>query len=325
MANRSILAITTGFCRKSIRQIASLVHRSKSSVHRHIQAINRRNIYPESSLWETPEGEAWLRLMVIGSVYHFGIGCGVGAGKLSDFFHMLRIENHLGVSESSVQKLLKNIESLLPEFQKLCEESVVKKSRKVVVAMDETFFGQFMIMVVIDLKSGYLLLEDIADDRCYETWHSKITPRLESMGIEVTHAISDRAKALIKLAVDGFGCESGADTFHAQYDISKWLGSPFGRKVKYAKKHLKTFENTGEIEKKEAADNLVYCQQGQNDYRKQMQGISEDIHPFSLKDNCFQTASQVKIKLENRMKNIADLAENYSIIDKTQPLCTESA
>jgi len=167
MANRSILAITTGFCRKSIRQIASLVHRSKSSVHRHIQAINRRNIYPESSLWETPEGEAWLRLMVIGSVYHFGIGCGVGAGKLSDFFHILRIEDHLGVSESSVQKLLKNIESLLPEFQKLCEESVVKKSRKVVVAMDETFFGQFMIMVVIDLKSGYLLLEDIADDRCY--------------------------------------------------------------------------------------------------------------------------------------------------------------
>jgi len=181
--------------------------------------------------------------------------------------------------------------------------------------MDETFFGQFMIMVVIDLQSGYLLLEDIADDRCYETWHSKITPRLESMGIEVTHAVSDRAKALIKLAVEGFDCESGADTFHAQYDISKWLAAPLGRNVKNSEKHLKSIENTDKSAEKEALDDLEYCQQVQSDYRKQIQGISEDIHPFSLKDNVFNTATKVKHQLENRAQNIAALAEKHGLID----------
>jgi len=53
----------------------------------------RRNKHPESPLWETPEGERWMRLMVIAATYHFGLGCGVGAGKLSDFFHMIRIRS----------------------------------------------------------------------------------------------------------------------------------------------------------------------------------------------------------------------------------------
>ena len=42
---------------------ASLADRtglSKSSVHRHLQAIDRRDRYPESSLWETEPGRAWL-------------------------------------------------------------------------------------------------------------------------------------------------------------------------------------------------------------------------------------------------------------------------
>ena len=62
----------------------------------------------------------------------------------------------------------------------------------------------FAVLYLFDLSSGYLLLEDISDDRRFESWHAKTSPRLEALGIEVSHAISDRAKALIKLAVTGF-------------------------------------------------------------------------------------------------------------------------
>jgi len=276
----------------------------------------RRNQHPESPLWETPEGDAWLRLLMVATVYHFGLGCGVGGGKLSVFFHIIRIENHLGVSESSVQALLKKMEALLPEFQNLCEQSIEKKSRKAVVAMDETFFSEFMIMVMMDLRSGYLLLEDIAEDRSYDTWRSKTKPRLEELGIEVTHAISDRAKALIKLAVEGFECESGADTFHAQNDISKWLATSFGRIVKRAKKALRKTKPIDKEEEKEAVKHLEFCQQGQSDYRQEMLGVSEEIHPFSLEKNQINTANDVEIGLGNRAKNIAALAEKHGFNDK---------
>ena len=70
--------------------------------------------------------------------------------------------------------------------------------------MDESFFGNFLMLVLMDLSSGHFLLEDISDVRRFETWHAKTSPRLEALGIEVSHAISDRAKALIKLTVTGF-------------------------------------------------------------------------------------------------------------------------
>ena len=179
----------------------------------------------KSRLWETEAGNAWLRLLVFAVLYLFGLDCGVGADKLSRFFKLIRIDTHVGVSPSALRSQLNQMEVLLPQFQAACESQVKKRSRKVVVAMDETFFGEFLILVLMDLRSGYLLLEEISDDRRFETWYAKTAPRLESLGIEVNHAISDRAKALIKLALSGFECESGADAFHAQQDVSRWLGA----------------------------------------------------------------------------------------------------
>jgi len=45
---------------------------------------------------------------------------------------------------------------------------------------------------------------------------AKAAPACKRWDWMSTHAISDRAKGLIKLAVTGFDCQSGAaDTFHA--------------------------------------------------------------------------------------------------------------
>jgi hypothetical protein len=95
------------------------------------------------------------------------------------------------------------------------------------------FFGSLLILVLMDLSSGYLLLESIEDDRSFDTWFNQAKPRLEVLGIDVGHAISNRAKALIKLAVDGFDCAPGADTFHEQYGLSRWLGSALGRRQQW--------------------------------------------------------------------------------------------
>jgi hypothetical protein len=209
-------------------------------VQRHLKAKEKRNKHPESSLWETEAGGAWLRLLVFAALYVFGLKAGVGADTLSLFFKMIRIDTHVGVSPAALRTQINKMEVLLPQFQEECEKSVHKQKRKVVAGLDETFFGNFMILVLMDLRSGYLLLEDIADDRCYETWYKKVSPRLESLGIEVNHAISDRAKALIKLAVTGFDCDSGADLFHAQQDMSRWLGAKIGRRASTAEKQLNT-------------------------------------------------------------------------------------
>jgi hypothetical protein len=44
--------------------------------------------------------------------------------------------------------------------------------------MDETFFGSLLILVLMDLSSGYLLMESIEDDRSFDTWLNQAKPPL---------------------------------------------------------------------------------------------------------------------------------------------------
>src|SRR5436190_18825071 len=79
--------------------------------------------------------------------------------------------------------------------------------RPVIGAVDETFLER-MMLVFMDLVSGYLLFEEVAEDRSYDTWHALVEARLEALGAGVLSLVSDRAKALIKLAEKGLECVS---------------------------------------------------------------------------------------------------------------------
>ncbi len=96
------------------------------------------------------------------------------------------------------------------------------RSIKIVGGADETFFNE-MIIVFMDLTSGYIFVEETANDRCYETWKDKVQSIVDKFGIKIEYIVSDRAKALIKLAEKGFGCLSIPDLFHASNEIVKVL------------------------------------------------------------------------------------------------------
>ena len=55
---------------------------------------------------------------------------------------------------------LRQMEEVLPKFQTECESVSSAQRRRVVLAGDETFFGELLILVLMDLTSGYLLVED---------------------------------------------------------------------------------------------------------------------------------------------------------------------
>jgi hypothetical protein len=77
----------------SFRTLAQKTDLSKSSVHRLYHRIFKRNRHPESSLWETREGQEWLRLLVLATIFIFALQGGIGCERLSQFFHLLRLGN----------------------------------------------------------------------------------------------------------------------------------------------------------------------------------------------------------------------------------------
>ena len=99
----------------SLRSLAERTGLSKSSVHRHLQAIERRDRYPESSLWETEAGRAWLIRLIVATLFVFGLKRGVGVGTLSALFSRLRLEGQVGCSPSALRSVIHTLERLLLE------------------------------------------------------------------------------------------------------------------------------------------------------------------------------------------------------------------
>src|SRR6516225_693073 len=193
--------------KQSIRSLAERTGLSKSSVHRHLQAMDRRERSPESPLWETEAGRAWLIRLMVATLLVFGLKRGVGAETLSEFFGRLRLDAPVGCSPSALRTVMHLLERLLLDTAAAWEQEGIAPGeiRPVIGAVEETFL-QRMMLVFMDLATGYVLLEEVAADRSYTTWFDCANECLTTFGTEMLYRVSDRAKALIKLAHTGLRC-----------------------------------------------------------------------------------------------------------------------
>ena len=223
----------------SIRQVARQTGISKSSVHRLGQAMARRNQHPESWFWESEEGRRWFIRLVVAVLYHFGLKRGVGAETMRAFFACLHLEQHVGCSPSTLRVVMEQLELLILETTEGWEREGIAQGQigPIVGTGDETFL-QRMMLVFMDLVSGYVLLEEVADDRTYETWYERVKARLEPMKTQVLYLVSDRATALIKLAETGLKCPSIADVFHLLHELVKGYALVIWRQVQTARQRL---------------------------------------------------------------------------------------
>lgn len=322
--------------KRSLRKIAEATGIAKSSVHRHQQALERRNKYPESPWWETPDGQQWLRLLVLSTIYIFGIKCGIGAETLSEFFHLWQLQLQVGVSPSALRKLEVGVREAILKYQQQQQSTLgqTQKAIEVCAAADETTFEQD-VLVLMDLSSGYILVEEQVENRQYDTWLDKAQSALTQMGVRVRSLVSDRAPALIKLALSGFECPSIADLFHPLWDLSKSVGVDLSRQLTQANKKLAQAQQrlaqlTALAEDTTAQQQLVeqllaqcvFVQSGQHAYHRLRQQLTLTLHPFALSDGSFKTTTEIKAQLEQQrlkletLQNPHQLPKAVSILNK---------
>lgn len=134
----------------TLAEIATATGLSNSSVYRHQKAVTRRAQYPESSWWETQRGAQWLKRLVIGVVYHFGIKQGVGAESLSAFWKAVHLETHVGSSATAMRKLKRQLSEAIVEYEaEQAEQCEAKPGQGLWLGADETFFD-LPILVLMD-------------------------------------------------------------------------------------------------------------------------------------------------------------------------------
>jgi hypothetical protein len=79
----------------------------------------------------------------------------------------------------------------------------------------------------------------VAEERRYATWHTLVKARLETLGVRVFSLVSDRAKALIKLAETGLECLSIPELCHLLHALVKSYALAISRRVNQAQQALK--------------------------------------------------------------------------------------
>lgn len=304
-----------------VSAMAAALDLSKSSVHRHQQAILRRQQYPESEWWETAAGSRWLKLLVLGVVYYFGIKQGVGSESRSEFLQALRLEPQVGSSASALRTLEQQMKQTIIDYQQAQSSDCQPQSGTgICVGGDETFFGGLPILVMVELASGYILTEVACENRTYQTWSEQIADWWTQGGWQCHYMVSDGAKALIKLALTGLSCVSVADLFHALRALAQPLGSALGRQIGHLQKHQiklqqqvdKTTDESQRQALQQALDSLDQQQQvlaqAQQTYHTALHTITQAVHPFQINTLDCQRLSTLSAQLTAPLQALTTLA-----------------
>src|SRR2546428_13997000 len=334
------LLIFNSFCdnaKQSIRQVADRTGLSKSSVHRLKQAMGHRDTHPESWWWETEAGRCWLIRLVVATLYTFGFTRGVGAETISEFFGRLHLETHVGCSPSALRGVMHALEHVILETATAWEHegATAGEVGPIIGAVDETFL-EHMMLVFIDLVSGYLLFEEVAEDRSYDTWYALVEARLEALGAGVLYLVSDRAKALIKLAETGLECLSMPDVFHLIHELVKSYSLAIcGRlrqarqDLKQAQEHLSTSQASppsgADVQQAQAvveasAAEVTRWESVHRAYRHHLETVSLSLYPWRLVDSTRQTSEEVACQLHAEIEAIEALVATHGLPVKKKAL-----
>ena len=271
---------------QSVRHIAQHTGLSKSSAHRLTRAIARRDIHPESWVWETAEGRRWLTRLVVATLYTFGLKRGVGLDTMSEFFSHLHLETQVGSSPGALRGVMQTLEQAILEMGQAWEQDATTAGEvpEIIGAVDETFLER-LLLVFLDLPTGYLLLEEAVEDRSYATWKGLVDKRLETLGAPVRYLVSDRAKALIQLAEQGLECLSIPDVFHLVHDIVKSYALAIGRQLRQARQALQQAEDRLQRHQEREPRQVEITQAEvrrwetiQREYRQRLETLSLTLH-----------------------------------------------
>ncbi len=150
---------------QSIRAASLELGVSKDMVNRQDNRESGRNQNAESEFWDSEAGQNFIKRLIISAIYTFGIKGGVGAGRIEEFMKQIRIGTHAGISESSIYRMIKEIESEILRYKELVERDLKDRAAvqldhlEIVLGLDETWLDK-MLLVSQELSSGYLFLSN---------------------------------------------------------------------------------------------------------------------------------------------------------------------
>jgi hypothetical protein len=174
-----------------------------------------------------------------------------------------------------------------------------------------------------------MVQEEVADDRTYATWKALVDERLQALGTSVLYLVSDRAKALIQLAEQGFQGLSMPDFFPCMPDIVKSYSLALSRRMRQAHTALlEAQEAVARLQgRPDAAQEAPAAQalgamrqtevtrweEAHHTSRCHLATLSLTLHPFRMADAVPQTSARVESHLQATVAAIDVFAQDHQL------------
>jgi len=322
----------------SCRKLGFILNRSKSSIAREKQKIANRSHIVGSKFFETEEGKNWLKTMALAAILIFSEQCGVGPERISKFLKIIGVSSFLGSSPGSIYKLQKSVQNIILKYSQIRDSRLMEIAGNIdiVPGGDETFFENLLLLVSMDLNSGFIMTEDVEKDRKHKTWE-RCTSKCLGKFRTILCFVSDRAQALKKLSETTYNAVSIPDLAHMVRGVSSVMKFAFSRLESSFDAQITKLEKLRSTQKRKKELSILKAKkeklkQDHVVYKSCIQQFSLLLHPYHISDVSRNTAALVETELKTNMNNIIEIRNKWQISDprksleKTQkqiPLCVK--
>ena len=272
--------------------------------------------------------------MMTALVFTFEISHNSGLRKLTQFLELSGFAEYVSHSKSSLAEHSKEMENLMIAFGAEQEEvlSKILPDKKLAIMVDETFPANDICLVAMDATSGYLLGEELSEDRSYKSWQTCLDKTKERLGIDsFTQIISDEAKALLKLAKEE-KAHHNTDLLHILLEISKALSGRLASQRHQTQKLLDEAESKLEKKKKNVSSSAYQPEARLKiaekilaeakalhqinidlflKYKTARNTISNSLHPYDIQSGQVVTRVDVEKALRESFDIINKIAQPY--------------
>jgi uncharacterized protein (UPF0548 family) len=190
-------------------------------------------------------GLAFLHRLILGlHVVLVEVGaCGIRLVCL--LLQLTGLERFVGASYGTQQQVNRRVEEAIGAYR---HEESTRLAREM-PAKDITLpqaapFPGGLSLVGIEPVSNYILLEQAAQARAHDTWHTLLEQALAGLNCRVIQATSDEAPGLLAYGAQHLSAQHSPDLFHVQHELSTAVTAPLAGKQRAAAKAVAQAEET---------------------------------------------------------------------------------
>lgn len=288
---------------------------------------------PAHTFFESETGLLLLRRMIVVLLLVVVVRGGHSVDLVTQCVSLLGLRRLVACSPSSLRRLLDTLVPLMVAWGDEQRRARAKgmEHRDLVLAVDENFHWDKMLLVALDLATGYLVCEAPSESRDGETWEKALRASTEGLDVTICALGSDGAEGLAACA-RRLGVARGPDIFHVQQDACKGILRPLWRRIQAADQEVltqrahqatvaaeraeaesrprgpgrppdwDTREQTAQAQVKAAEAHAAAMREEHAATLKSIRDLSEKHHPVDLSTGVPLTAEQA----EERLREVAE-------------------